>query len=219
MLNQQIISPELKPLHLAQTVEEALEEMENHLLLHLPVVVDGQYKGLLSTDDLLDADPYQSIGELHVPPILASVSAHDHFFSAVRTMANQNLSALPVVTSNLEYVGTITRQQLFLHVANALGLQSSGALIVLQLEPRQFSISELSKLVETNDATITQLNTAIDEVSGLLTITLRLNKEEVSGIISTLQRYDYHVEYYSGEERYENELRHNYNHLMNFLTI
>jgi CBS-domain-containing membrane protein len=219
MLNQQIISPEIKPLHLAQTVEQALEEMDSHLLLHLPVVVEGQYKGLLSSDDLLDADAQQLIGDMQVPTVLASVAAHEHFFSAVRTMANQNLSALPVVAANQEYVGTITRQQLFLHVANALGLQSSGALIVLQLEPRQFSISELSKLVETNDATITQLNTSIDEASGLLTITIRLNKEEVSGIIATLQRYDYHVEYYSGEEHYENELRHNYNHLMNFLTI
>lgn len=95
----------------------------------------------------------------------------------------------------------------------------SGALVVIEMEPHQLSISELSKLVETNDAHITQFNTSIHPDTGMLLATLRINKQEISDIVATLQRYDYHVVFFSGEEHYENELRRNYQHLMNFLTM
>jgi acetoin utilization protein AcuB len=73
--------------------------------------------------------------------------------------------------------------------------------------------------VETNDAQITQLNTYHDSVSSLFYVTLRINKMEVSDIVATFQRYEYKIKYYFGEEQYENELRDNYNHLMNYLSI
>jgi hypothetical protein len=73
--------------------------------------------------------------------------------------------------------------------------------------------------VETNDAQIIQLNTYSDAASGNFYITLRINKTEISDIVATFQRYEYQVKYYFGEELYENELRNNYDHLMNYLNI
>ena len=90
---------------------------------------------------------------------------------------------------------------------------------MLEMEKVSFSFSEISKLVETNDAQITQLNTYPDASSGSFYITLRINKLEISDIIATFQRYEYQVKYYFGEELYENELRSNYDHLMNYLNI
>ena len=73
--------------------------------------------------------------------------------------------------------------------------------------------------MESNDAQITQLNTFADPESGTTQVTIRVNKLEVSDIISTFQRYEYNVKYYFGEELYENELRTNYDNLMNYLKI
>ena len=55
--------------------------------------------------------------------------------------------------------------------------------------------------------------------TGIMQVTIRINKLEVSDIISTFQRYEYNVKYYFGEEIYENELRANYDNLMNYLKI
>lgn len=219
MLNQQMISPEITPLQPGQTVEEALHRMEQLSVSHLPLVKDGFFEGLLSEDDLLDAAPEDSLESLHADLQAYAVNAEEHFLSAARTMASRNLTIVPVVTASREYVGAIDRDTLFMQLVQQTGVLTGGAMVMLEMEPQQFSISELSKLVETNDAHITQLNTVVNEMSGLLTVTIRINKQEVSDIVATLQRYDYHVAYYSGEEHYENELRRNYNHLMNFLTI
>jgi hypothetical protein len=86
------------------------------------------------------------------------------------------------------------------------------------MERVQFAISEISRLVESNDCTILHLNTTTDPVSGLLTVTLHINKE-ISTVVATFERYEYNVKYYFGTEHFENEIDSNYKHLMNYLDI
>ena len=99
------------------------------------------------------------------------------------------------------------------------GVEEPGGIIILEIEKRQYSFSQISKLVETNDAYITQLNTYYDTNLGVLNVTIKVNKLEISDIVATFQRYELFVKYYFGEELYENELKNNYDHLMNYLKI
>jgi hypothetical protein len=87
------------------------------------------------------------------------------------------------------------------------------------MERKSYSFGEISRLVETNDAYITQFNTFFEHDTGLLIVTIKISKAEVSDILSTFQRYEYIVRYFFGEELYENELRRNYDHLMSYLKI
>ena len=58
-----------------------------------------------------------------------------------------------------------------------------------------------------------------DAPSGVMQVTIRINKIEISAIVNTFQRYEYNIKYYFGEELYENELRSNYDNLMHYLKI
>jgi hypothetical protein len=87
------------------------------------------------------------------------------------------------------------------------------------MERHNYAFGELSRLVETNNASIVQLNTFTESGTGLFIVTIKLNKTEVSDILATLQRYDYTIRYFFGEEAYENELRENYDLLMTYLKI
>jgi acetoin utilization protein AcuB len=51
------------------------------------------------------------------------------------------------------------------------------------------------------------LNTSNDPETGLMQVTIRINKPEISDIVATFQRYEYNVKYSFGEELYANELR------------
>ena len=99
------------------------------------------------------------------------------------------------------------------------GAADPGGVIVLEMDKRHFSFGEISRLVETNDAYITQLNTYQEPDSGLFIVTIRINKAEISDIVATFQRYEYAVRYYFGDEQYANELKSNYDHLLNYLNI
>jgi predicted transcriptional regulator len=219
MLNQQVISNLVTPLSPEQPAENALLLMEEQGLSQLPVVKDGLYHGLLNEESLYDADPGGTVADLQYEYLRYAVHADEHFFSAARLAADMRLQVVPVTALENEYVGSIVEGDLLRQLAKTTGLNEVGGLVVLEMEVTSFSVGELSKLVETNDAHITQLNTCRDEVTGNLIVTMRTNRAEISDVVATLQRYDYRVVYYAGEEHYQNELRRNYHHLMNFLEM
>ncbi|RYE18189.1 MAG: CBS domain-containing protein [Sphingobacteriaceae bacterium] len=219
MLNQQLISAHITPLQSNQTVQEALALMDNTEKHQLPVVDEGIFQGILKEDDLLEADSSLTLNELMYDMHPFSVKAGEHIINAVKLSAGHNLDIIPVVDSEKNYVGTIDSDELFRQHARLSGASEMGGLIVLEIDKPQYSIGEISRLVETNDAHITQLNTFTEESTGRLTVTLRINKLEVSNIVATFQRYEYDVLYFFGKEEYENELQHNFRNLMNYLAI
>jgi acetoin utilization protein AcuB len=134
-------------------------------------------------------------------------------------VSEYGLTVIPVIEGEQEFIGAIVQGDLFKQLAKQTGAGEPGGVIVLELEKRGYSFSEISKLVETNDAHITQLNSYYDNTTETFLVTLKVNKFEISDIVATFQRYDYAVKYYFGEELYENELRNNYDHLMNYLNM
>lgn len=194
--------------------------MADFHVTHLPVVVEDKLKGLVSEDDLLNIeDDTTMLDQLQGVFSKMAVHGDSFFFEAIQMVNEFGLTVIPVINKESEYAGSIIATDLLRQLSKITGVNDTGGVIVLEMEKVSFSFSEISKLVETNDAQLTQLNTYTDAHSGNFYITLRINKLEISDIVATFQRYDYQVKFYFGEELYENELRSNYDHLMNYLSI
>jgi len=218
MLTRDLISNSIPYLHKDDKVFHALQLMNDYHVAHLPVVENENYLGIVSEEQLLQSDEENTIKELQVTDGTTSVQANDHFLKAIQTAVVNKLSIVPVVEEKL-LVGIVTYNDLLKNASDFMSLNQPGALIVLEMESRNYSFTEINRIVESNDAQITQLNTFTDPETGIMQVTIRLSKLEVSDIISTFQRYEYNVKYYFGEELYENELRTNYDNLMNYLKI
>ncbi len=220
MLNLDILSAGIPALHPEDSILLAREIMTDHHLAHLPVVLENRLLGSVSEDNLLDvpSDDVQ-ISTLQPFFIHASVQGIGHILDSVHICSEFQLSLIPVLNADSEYLGVITAMDLLRHTDRIIGAGDPGAIIILEMDKVNFAFSEIIKLVETNDAQVTQLNTYFDPSTTTFYITLRINKLEISDIIATFQRYEYKIKYYFGEEQYENELRSNYNHLMNYLSI
>lgn len=218
MLTRDLISNSIPYLHKDDKVFHALQLMNDYHVAHLPVVENNSYLGIISEEQLLQSDEENTINQLEVTDGSTSVQANDHFLKAIQTAVVNKLSIVPVVDEK-QLVGIVTYNDLLRNASEFLSLNQPGALIVLELENANYSFTEINRIVESNDAQITQLNTFADPESGTTQVTIRVSKLEVSDIISTFQRYEYNVKYYFGEELYENELRTNYDNLMNYLKI
>lgn len=207
-------------LQLEDTVGKALQLINDFKVSHLPVVSDEKYLGLISEDDLLDADNKKMrIQLLHDEFIDVSIKENEHFLQAVNISNEYQTSVVPVVNEEKEFLGSISGQNLLRTLGNFSGAQQIGGIIILEMERNQFAISEISRIVESNEATILHLNTTVQPETGLLTVTIHINKKEVSMVVAAFERYDYDVIYYFGEEKFENEIHSNYRHLMNYLDI
>lgn len=219
MLNKELISATIPTLNLEDPAGQALELMSEFHVSQLPVVSNDKYLGLVFEDDLINVDENAALKTLDTHFSKVAVNANTHFIESVQTVNDYNLSIVPVVDKESEFIGVIPADTLLRELGKITGASEPGGVIVLEMEQRNFAFSELSKLVETNDAQITQLNTYWDNNSSSFLVTLKINKFEISDIVATFQRYDYQVKYYFGEELYVNELKSNYDHLMNYLNI
>jgi CBS domain-containing protein len=220
VLNKELISASLPVLSYNDTVFHAQQLMADYHLLQLPVVNDDKYVGLISEDDILAVEnDNMPLKQLENRMSKLAVRANTHFVEAVQMCNDYGLSVVPVVDKEMEWMGAISATDLLKYLGKMTGAEEPGGIIVLEMDKANFAFSEICKIVETNDAQITQLNTFYDAQLQLFFVTLKINKFEISDIIATFQRYEYIVKYYFGEELYENELRNNYDHLMNYLNM
>ena len=220
MLTIELINNNIPRLQLKDPVSKALGLISDFRVTHLPVVEDDKFLGLISEDDLLDQDETKMPIELMQETFTnASVHDNEHFLTAV-TCSNQiESNVVAVINEENELMGVITTNDLLKTIGNFAGTNEIGGIIVLEMERSQFAISEISRIVESNDATILHLNTTVHAETGMLTVTIHINKKEISAIVATFERYEFDVIYYFGNENFENEIHSNYRHLMNYLDI
>jgi acetoin utilization protein AcuB len=220
MLTGELQSQSLPFLHPDDKVYKVLQLMNDNHVTHLPVAEGDKFIGLISEEDLLQAEnDNDPISTLEQSFANTSVKADEHFLKALQIAADNGLSVVPVVNGDNELMGTVAYSELLKNAAEFMSLSEPGGLIVLEMESNQYSFNQISKLIETNDAQITQLNTTNDPENGTMIVTIRVNKPEISDIVATFQRYEYNIKYYFGEEQYANELKTNYDNLMNYLKI
>jgi CBS-domain-containing membrane protein len=148
-----------------------------------------------------------------------SVRTGDHFIQALRLRSKYQLDIVPVLNEQQEWEGVIESARLLDQASQLLGAEETGSMLVLGMSRTDYAPGEINRLVESNDATIMNMNTVTDPASGMLQVMIRINKEDISGIIATFQRYEYKVLYHYGEEAFDNSLQNNLEHLFNYLNI
>lgn len=219
MLAGEILNNNIPQLTLEDTVAKALQLIADYKVNHLPVVSDNKYLGLISENDLHDAEntkmPLLALQDEFIP---AFINAGDHFIHAANVINQYQTDVIPVINEG-QYIGTITSPTLLQTLAVFTGSQEGGGIIVLEMERTRFSNSDISRIVENNGATILHLNTVLLPVSGMMNVTLQLDQNELSVIIAAFKRYEYDVIYYFGKEQFESKLDTNYQNLMKYLQI
>jgi CBS domain-containing protein len=218
MLTRDLISNSIPYLHKEDKVHHALQLMNDYHVAHLPVVENDSYLGIISEEQLLQSDDDNTLDALSITDGSSSVQGSDHFLKAIQTAVVNKLSVVPVVEEK-HLLGIVTYNDLLRNASEFMSLNEPGGLIVVEMENKNYSFTEINRIVESNDAQITQLNTFTDPETGIMQVTIRISKLEVSDIISAFQRYEYNVKYYFGEELFENELRTNYDNLMSYLRV
>lgn len=220
MLTAELINNNIPRLQLQDSVSKALQLINDYRVTHLPVVAEDKYLGMISEDDLLDVEAEKGTIEfLQENFVPAFVKENEHFLNAVKCSNQFETTIVPVTNEERELVGVITVTDLLKALGDFSGANEIGGIIVMEMERSQFAISEISRIVESNDSTVLHLNTTVQPDTGLLTVSLHLNKKEIAAIVSAFERYDYDIIYYFGDEKFENEIHSNYRHLMSYLDI
>jgi CBS domain-containing protein len=204
-------------LQLTDTVNNAREYIGEEACL--VVLLDQQYKGVLNKDDFDGADDALTLESFTEYFTQTCVADTDFFLGALRKMREQHIAYLPVVSLTGAYLGMITQEAIIDVAAQYLNAVDPGGVIILQMPPHQFSISELGRIVESNNAKILHLTTWTDVATGSLMVSMKVNKVDIQDILASFERYQFNVYQYFGENLSEETLKSNFDNLMNYLRM
>jgi acetoin utilization protein AcuB len=185
------VIPSLKTSDLGQT---ALNWMEIFKISHLPIVNNQEFLGLISDTDIYDMNqPNEPIGNHELTLYKPYVTTEQHIFEVIGLASRLKLSVVPVLDSKNNYKGVITSNDLIRHIAGISSMDQPGGIIVIEVIERDYSLSQIAQIVESNNVRILSMYITSSPGSTLLEVTLKVNTSDLVSVIRTFERYNYEV--------------------------
>jgi acetoin utilization protein AcuB len=212
------VIPSLKTSDLGQT---ALNWMEIFRVSHLPIVNNQDFLGLISDADIYDMNqPEEPIGNHELTLFKPFVEENQHIFEVIGLASRLKLTIVPVLDSGNHFLGVITTSDLIRHLAGISSMDQPGGIIVLELIERDYSLSQIAQIVESNNVKVLSMYITSPPDSTKLEVTLKVNTSDLISVIKTFERYNYEVKtWVSNSDSMDRFYSERYDMLMKYLNI
>ena len=220
MKANELISSSIIHLHPDDSGDRAIEMMEEMKVYHLPVVRNNFYLGILSESEILSWDSpsefiHEHLDELSSP----SIQASQHLFDIIEIVEKNSISIIPVLDEKNLYLGSITNRKLLYTIAKSTVIKSNGSVIVLNIKNTDYSMYEISKIIESNNAKILSSYVTSTPEMEYIDVTIKLNTMETNSIIKDLKRFDYNIIASYEQKDSQDDFIDRYESLMRFINI
>jgi CBS domain-containing protein len=221
MLAKELISDVVPSLRTSDSGLKALYWMDVFRISHLPIINNLDFLGLISDKDIYDLNMAdEPIGNHNLSLLSPFVFQEQHIFEVIEIASRLKLSVVPVLDEEKEYQGVITMNDLIDYIAQLSALNQPGGILVLELNENDYSLSQVSQIVESNDAKILSLYTKTFENSTRLELTIKINRTDITSVMQTFERYDYTIKAsYMHDEELDNLYENRYEAFMKYLSI
>ena len=220
MLAKDLIKDLIPPLKTSDTGLKALNWMEEFKVKHLPIVNKEDFLGLITEEDILNLNaPEEPIGNHPLSLIRPFVKEDQHVYEVIKLITKMKLSLVPVLSVREQYLGVITIPDLMDAIAVLIAVNNPGGIIILEMNVNDYSLSEIAQIVESDDASILSLYVANQPDSTKLEVILKINKIDLTRIIASFNRYEYHVKASYHESEFNEDMQDRFDSFMNYLNI
>jgi Mg/Co/Ni transporter MgtE len=195
MIAEDLINHMIPPLKGTDDAHKAIVWMEEFRCNYLPVVDNSRLLGFISEEIILETNDIEKhVGDFNLVGQTCYVHLDTHFYDILKVATDNKLQMVSVLNDDQQYCGVITVQDTLTSFAQTAAVQMPGAILVLCMKYVDYSLSEISRLIEENHAKI--LSSIIKEDpldAGKIRLTLKINQTDMSRIVATLERFSYKV--------------------------
>jgi CBS domain-containing protein len=194
MVAKDLISDVIPPLKTSDSGQTALNWMEIFRISHLPIVNNQDFLGLISDTDIYDMNqPEEPIGNHSLTLLKPYVTTEQHLFEVIGLASRLKLTVVPVLDEKQHFKGVITTTDLIRYLAGISSMDQQGGIIVLEILERDYSLSQIAQIVESNNVKVLSMYITSPPDSTRLEVTLKLNSNDIASVIRTFERYSYEV--------------------------
>ena len=159
------------------------------------VVKDGLFIGFFSLSDLETEQENNSIlVDCDLEKVEHFLKSGQHIFEVLPVFQKAGLPILPVLDEESQYEGIVSGENIITGLSSLYAFQTEGGTIVISIPAIQYSLSEISRLVEANQGKILAVITESDPaINQNFLVHLKINQPDLSRIVATFERFEYHV--------------------------
>ncbi len=211
----------IPPLKLSDRAGMALAWMEEIRIDSLPVTDKGRFLGFISDEVIFDLnEPEKVIGSIELESGSCWVYSNKHIYDVLRVASEHQSNLVAVLDRENTYLGVVTMEDAISAFADSLSIKSQGSVLILSLLMTDYHLSEISRLVESENTKILSsfiTNDPLDESK--IKLTLKLDKTELRHVKATLERFGYRIIDHYQEETGVSSEEDRIGNLLRFLDI
>ncbi len=221
MLAKELISDIVPALKTSDSGLDAINWMEVFRVSHLPIVNNRLFLGLISDVDIYDLNKAdEPLGNHSLSYAKPYVYGYQHIYDVIELASRLKLTVVPVLDVNQEYLGLITQSQLLEKFADLIAAHTPGGIVELELQMRDYSLSEIARIVEDADAKILSLYVRQKAEGDKCSVAIKLNRTDLRPVLTAFDRYGYSVNTtYLGNDSFDETVKRNYDSLMKYLSM
>ena len=190
-LNQFIIN-DLNPASPETLVEELQTIFKQLTYSHVPVLKEQVYLGCLSETDVYCFEPQQSVSEVLYAIEGFFVRDSSVWLDILEAFAQNNSNIMPVLDAENNYLGYYQLIDIISLFNITPFFSEPGGIVVIEKGHNDFSFSQISQIVESNNAKL--LGAFISKTENDLSqITLKIGNVGLSAILQEFRRYGYTI--------------------------
>ncbi|MCC6721244.1 MAG: hypothetical protein IT243_03515 [Bacteroidia bacterium] len=207
------------PLKPSDTAGFALESFDILKQDILPVAENNALIGYLLKKDLEKIKKNQVIKPVITTNYNFEINENRHFYDAIIFLLRDNAPYLVTVNNDNQYTGNISYKCIINYLANSYTLQAEGSVINLKLQSYNYSLNEINRIIESEDAKIIGLNIFKVTDTNLIILSIKLNTKYIDRIVFSLQRFGYEITDTFNNKSYVNDVEDRYHSLVKYLEL
>ena len=120
-----------------------------------------------------------------------SILLNSHIFESIQIIAENKISMVPVINEANNYVGYINSNDIIAKIGVNYDIDTTTSIIVISINRKDYTLHEISRLVEENNGKIVTLWT--EPKKDKINLHLLITCPNSTSIIQSLERYNYIV--------------------------
>ena len=204
--------------HFSDKIGDLQNDFNQLTYSHLPVENNGIYMGCISENDIRCFEAEKSIEDYQYALEGFFVRNSDYWLDILESFAQNNSNILPVLDSDNEYLGYVELNEIMGIFNETPFLNEAGNIIVVEKGFKDYSLSEISQIIESSNVHLLGLFVSKIE-NDLAQITIKINPSGINEVIQSLRRYGYNIISQHQEDAFDKNLRDRSKYLDKYLNI
>lgn len=212
------ITTDFKAIDSQESISSVKDFFDDLTFSHFPVVEEGVYIGSISSEDIETFDNDKKVIDYKYTLASFFTRTDSIWLEVLEVFAKNHTNLIPVLDEKNSYIGYYEIDDIMSFFHQTPFLKEQGRIIKVKKGVLDYSMSQITQIVESNDGKLLGLFISESDVDSI-EVTMKISLGAINEIIQSFRRYNYEIISEHQEDNYINNLKERSDYLDKYLNI